>query len=171
VRCECKPEHAVIEYREKVGRGRGRTATGGLTGPGRRCSGWNTAQVTVFQAGRSRAWHICEYDGPAGDLVGVTRQVVNWPLTDRTSAFGRVPGNRHDRVRVEARELSNKQIASRLTISAKTASSHVEHIYTKIGVSNRAIASLYAANQGGIKFFAQAQVVLAVASGVRGPRK
>jgi hypothetical protein len=33
------------------------------------------------------------------------------------------------------------------------------------------MASLYAANQGGIKFFAQAQVVLAVASGVRGPRK
>jgi len=33
--------------------------------------------------------------------VGVTRQVVNRSLTDRTSAFGRVRGNRHRRVGVE----------------------------------------------------------------------
>jgi hypothetical protein len=31
----------------------------------------------------------------------VTRQVVNRPLTDRTSAFDRVPGNRHRRLKVE----------------------------------------------------------------------
>jgi hypothetical protein len=30
-------------------------------------------------------------DGPAGDLVGVTRQVVDWLLADRTLAIGRPP--------------------------------------------------------------------------------
>ena len=48
-------------------------------------------------------------------------------------------------LRLLARGLSNKQIASRLTISAKTAGSYVEHIFAKIGVGNRAMASLYAA--------------------------
>ena len=41
-------------------------------------------------------------------------------------------------LRLLARGLSNKQIAERLVISPKTAGNHVEHIYAKIGASNRA---------------------------------
>ena len=37
--------------------------------------------------------------------------------------------------------LSNKEIAARLVISRKTAGNHVEHIYAKIDVSNRAAAA------------------------------
>ena len=33
-------------------------------------------------------------------------------------------------------------------ISRKTASNHIEHIYTKIGATNRALASLFAAKHG-----------------------
>ena len=33
-------------------------------------------------------------------------------------------------------------------ISRKTASNHVEHIYAKIGVSNRALASVFASAHG-----------------------
>jgi HD-GYP domain-containing protein (c-di-GMP phosphodiesterase class II) len=47
-----------------------------------------------------------------------------------------------------ARGLSSKQIAARLVISPKTAANHVEHIYTKIGASNRAAASLFAMQHG-----------------------
>jgi len=43
---------------------------------------------------------------------------------------------------------SNKQIAARLCISAKTAGNHIEHIYMKIGASSRAEASLFAMQQG-----------------------
>ena len=46
------------------------------------------------------------------------------------------------------RGLSNKEIAAQLVISRKTAGSHVEHIYAKIGVSNRARASLFAMKHG-----------------------
>jgi DNA-binding CsgD family transcriptional regulator len=35
-----------------------------------------------------------------------------------------------------------------LAISRKTASNHLEHIYVKIGVTNRALASLFAARHG-----------------------
>ena len=36
-----------------------------------------------------------------------------------------------------ARGFSNPQIAAALTISRKTVSSHLEHIYTKLGVTTR----------------------------------
>ncbi len=41
-------------------------------------------------------------------------------------------------LRLLARGLSNKEIAERLVISPKTVGNHVEHIYGKIGSSNRA---------------------------------
>jgi putative nucleotidyltransferase with HDIG domain len=47
-----------------------------------------------------------------------------------------------------ARGMSQQEIAERLVISRKTASNHVEHIYAKIGVSNRAMASLFATRHG-----------------------
>jgi DNA-binding CsgD family transcriptional regulator len=51
-------------------------------------------------------------------------------------------------LRLVARGLSNKEIAEQLVISPKTAGTHVEHIYTKIEVTNRAQASLFAMKHG-----------------------
>ena len=39
---------------------------------------------------------------------------------------------------------SNAEIAERLVISRRTAEHHVQHIYTKLGVSSRAAAALFA---------------------------
>jgi HD-GYP domain-containing protein (c-di-GMP phosphodiesterase class II) len=47
-----------------------------------------------------------------------------------------------------ARGASNKEIASSLVISEKTARNHVERTYAKIGVSNRIGASMYALKHG-----------------------
>lgn len=47
-----------------------------------------------------------------------------------------------------ARGLSNKEMASRLSVSASTVSSHVEHIYAKIGVSARGAAAMFAMGHG-----------------------
>ena len=73
----------------------------------------------------------------AGQRVGRRR---DWPagLTSREVEV----------LRLLARGLSNKEIAERLVIARKTADNHVEHIYTKIGVSNRARASLFAVRNG-----------------------
>lgn len=43
-----------------------------------------------------------------------------------------------------ARGCSNAEVASRLIISRRTAEHHVQHIYTKIGVSSRAAVTLFA---------------------------
>jgi HD-GYP domain-containing protein (c-di-GMP phosphodiesterase class II) len=47
-------------------------------------------------------------------------------------------------LRLIARGASYKEVAGRLFISPKTAEHHVGHIYTKIGVSSRAAAALFA---------------------------
>jgi HD-GYP domain-containing protein (c-di-GMP phosphodiesterase class II) len=52
--------------------------------------------------------------------------------------------------------LSNREIAERLTITRKTAGNHVEHVYAKIGASNRARAALFAMKHGLMSDFAPA---------------
>src|SRR5207302_162444 len=73
----------------------------------------------------------------AGDRVTTRR---DWPagLTSREVEV----------LRLLARGMSSKQIAERLVITPKTASNHIEHIYSKLGVTNRALASLFAAKHG-----------------------
>jgi HD-GYP domain-containing protein (c-di-GMP phosphodiesterase class II) len=47
-----------------------------------------------------------------------------------------------------ARGLSNKAAAERLGLAPRTVGSHVEHIYTKIGVSTRGAAAMFAMRHG-----------------------
>ena len=58
------------------------------------------------------------------------------------------PGGLSDRevevLRLLAAGCSVPQIARRLVIAAKTADHHVQHVYTKLGISTRAAAALYA---------------------------
>ena len=51
-------------------------------------------------------------------------------------------------LRLWALGLTHAEIAERLVISRKTVRNHLEHIYLKIGVSSRALASLYAVRHG-----------------------
>jgi HD-GYP domain-containing protein (c-di-GMP phosphodiesterase class II) len=53
-----------------------------------------------------------------------------------------------DVLKLVARGLTTREIADELVITPKTAGNHIEHIYTKIGVSNRARASLFAVQHG-----------------------
>ena len=51
-------------------------------------------------------------------------------------------------LRLAARGFTIQQIAGELFISPKTADSHIQHIYTKIEVSNRATAAMWAMQNG-----------------------
>lgn len=51
-------------------------------------------------------------------------------------------------LRLVARGLQTKQIAAELHITPKTVGHHIQHIYTKIGASNRVGASIYATEHG-----------------------
>jgi HD-GYP domain-containing protein (c-di-GMP phosphodiesterase class II) len=58
------------------------------------------------------------------------------------------PGGLSDReievLRLVARGMTNKEVATALDISVKTTGHHLEHIYDKIGVTTRAAAALFA---------------------------
>jgi DNA-binding CsgD family transcriptional regulator len=51
-------------------------------------------------------------------------------------------------LRLAARGRSNKEIAEHLIVTPKTVGNHIEHIYAKIGVVNRAGAALFAMRNG-----------------------
>ena len=65
---------------------------------------------------------------------------------------GTLPGGLTPRqvevLRLVSRGLSNREIAGRLTISSRTAEHHVQDIYTRIGVTSRAAAALFAMEHG-----------------------
>jgi HD-GYP domain-containing protein (c-di-GMP phosphodiesterase class II)/DNA-binding CsgD family transcriptional regulator len=88
------------------------------------------AEVSAGRIDRSAADAVLR---AAGHHVPVRR---DWPdgLTSREVQV----------LRLLALGLSNREIAERLVISAKTAGTHIENIYSKVGVSNRAQASVFA---------------------------
>jgi HD-GYP domain-containing protein (c-di-GMP phosphodiesterase class II) len=51
-------------------------------------------------------------------------------------------------LRLIARGLTNKEIASQLSISTKTAGHHVQHVFEKLGVTTRAAAAMIAMKSG-----------------------
>ncbi|MGH3333501.1 MAG: response regulator transcription factor, partial [Nocardioidaceae bacterium] len=71
---------------------------------------------------------------------------------DATPARRELPAGLTDRevevLGLVAQGCSNADIGKRLVISARTAEHHVQHIYTKIGVSSRAAAALFAMEHG-----------------------
>lgn len=83
-----------------------------------------------------------------GDAVHAVLRATGHRVGARTDLPAGLTGRELQVLRLLARGLSNRQIAEELVISGKTVSNHVEHIYTKIGVSNRALASLFAARHG-----------------------
>ena len=70
----------------------------------------------------------------AGHKAVVARRKAPAGLTDRECEV----------LALVAEGCSNAQIARRLVISRRTAEHHVQHIYTKLGVSSRAAAALFA---------------------------
>jgi HD-GYP domain-containing protein (c-di-GMP phosphodiesterase class II) len=62
----------------------------------------------------------------------------------RTQHPGGLSAREMDVLRLAAKGLTTRAIADRLYISPKTADHHIQHVYTKIGVSTRAAACLWA---------------------------
>jgi HD-GYP domain-containing protein (c-di-GMP phosphodiesterase class II) len=83
-----------------------------------------------------------------GDVVEAVLGSAGHRVTRRREGPSGLTAREVEVLRLVSRGLSAKQVASRLVISPKTARNHIEHIYTKIGVSNRAGASLFAIQQG-----------------------
>jgi HD-GYP domain-containing protein (c-di-GMP phosphodiesterase class II) len=88
----------------------------------------------------------------AGRLDGAAVEAVLRAAGQRVKSQPQLPAGLTPRevevLKLLALGLKHSEIAERLVISRKTARNHVEHIYSKIGVSSRALASLFAARHG-----------------------
>jgi DNA-binding CsgD family transcriptional regulator len=66
------------------------------------------------------------------------------PTSRRREYPGGLSGREVEVLGLAAKGLTTRAIADRLFISPKTADHHIQHVYTKIGVSTRAAAALWA---------------------------
>jgi len=83
-----------------------------------------------------------------GDVVAAVLEVAANPGGGRRYRPGNLTPREVEVLRLAVRGMSNKQIASALVVTPKTVGNHIEHIYTKIGVSNRVAASRFAMEHG-----------------------
>jgi HD-GYP domain-containing protein (c-di-GMP phosphodiesterase class II) len=120
------------------------------------------AAADVYQALRETRPHRAAHDADraATELNAMARQGVLCPeaVTAVLGAAGHAvraparPNGLTDReldvLRLLVRGLTNKEIASALDISAKTAGHHVQHLLEKLGVTTRAAATMIAMKAG-----------------------
>jgi len=83
-----------------------------------------------------------------GDVVEAVLGAAGHRVARRRGGPAGLTAREIDVLRLVSRGLSSKEIAARLVISPKTARNHIEHIYVKIGASNRAGAGLFAMQHG-----------------------
>ena len=102
--------------------------------------------------GLAQAVRTVEREAAAGALdaqaVAAVADAAGQPQPRRRARATGLTAREEQVLALAAVGRSSRQIAAELTISEKTARNHLEHIYTKTGVSNRAGASLFAVQHG-----------------------
>jgi DNA-binding CsgD family transcriptional regulator len=90
--------------------------------------------------------------GPRGkldaDAVAAVLSAAGHPVARRRDWPGGLTTREVDVLRLLSRGLSNKDIATQLVITSRTARDHIKHIYAKIDASSRVAASLFATEHG-----------------------
>lgn len=86
--------------------------------------------------------------GLDGDAVNAVLKAAGHRVRRRAGLPGGLTPREADVVVLLARGRSNPEIADALGISRRTVTSHLEHVYTKLGVSGRTEAALFAMRSG-----------------------
>lgn len=83
-----------------------------------------------------------------GDAVRAVLDAAGHRVRGPTGHAGGLSAREVEVLVLFCRGLSKQQIANELTISAKTVSAHLEHVYAKIGVRSRGAAAMFAMQHG-----------------------
>jgi HD-GYP domain-containing protein (c-di-GMP phosphodiesterase class II) len=83
-----------------------------------------------------------------GEAVERVLAAAGHQRSTRVALPGGLTAREADVLRLVALGLTTRQVAEALGISPKTADHHIQHVYTKIGVSTRGAAALYAIEHG-----------------------
>jgi DNA-binding CsgD family transcriptional regulator len=135
----------------------------GLTGVALPVSARILAAADVYDALRQPRPHRAAVDAPTaekvlraevdagridGDAANAVLSAAGHRVRRRASLPGGLSPREVDVVVQLARGRSNPEIAEALGVSRRTVTSHLEHVYTKLGVSNRTEAALFAMRNG-----------------------
>jgi HD-GYP domain-containing protein (c-di-GMP phosphodiesterase class II) len=82
------------------------------------------------------------------DAVEAVLGAAGHRVRRRTGGVAGLTAREVEVLQLAARGVPTREIARRLVLSPKTAGNHIEHIYTKIGATSRAAASLFAVQHG-----------------------
>ncbi len=82
------------------------------------------------------------------DAVEAVRNAVGYGPSLRPKAPAELTPREVEVLRLIAVGHTTAQVAHALTISPKTADHHIQHIYAKIGASNRSVATMFAMRRG-----------------------
>jgi HD-GYP domain-containing protein (c-di-GMP phosphodiesterase class II) len=156
----CRLGAVAVQHRERLdGSGYPR----GLTAPSLSVPARTLAAADAYQTWREPRPHrdeLSEKDAAARLRAEARAGHLDPDAVDAVlAAAGHRTSRRHSRpaglspreieiLRLIARGLSSREIAERLTLSAKTVRNHTEHIYAKTGTGNRVTASLFAVEHG-----------------------
>jgi HD-GYP domain-containing protein (c-di-GMP phosphodiesterase class II) len=83
-----------------------------------------------------------------GDAVEAVLQAAGHRASRRPQQPGGLTAREVEVLGLLARGLQSKEIGARLHITTKTVSHHIQHIYSKIGATNRVGARIYATEHG-----------------------
>ncbi|MBV8715174.1 MAG: LuxR family transcriptional regulator, partial [Chloroflexi bacterium] len=119
---------------------------------------WHAVALLRFE--RAVPAHLIENSGPAviavywrGALGREMPPSVILGPTNATRNSSSVAGNpltprEREVLALVARHYSNREVADELVLSVRTVERHIANIYTKLGVSSRRLATVYARQQG-----------------------
>jgi DNA-binding CsgD family transcriptional regulator len=135
---------ARAALRSWFGSGRPATALPNELGAWRRSVRASSAPTPFVRIGRGRRLVARLIRGGEGDLIVLSEHRDDPPSGERLAA--RLPLTRREAevLAVLASGLTNEEIARQLGISAHTVARHLERIYSKLGVHNRAAATALA---------------------------
>jgi HD-GYP domain-containing protein (c-di-GMP phosphodiesterase class II) len=101
---------------------------------------------------RAQAQTVLLHEAAAGRLDGAAANAVlaaaGHQIRRRPSLVAGLTAREVEVLALLVRGLPNKQVAAALAVTPRTVGSHIEHIYTKIGVSTRGSAAMYAMRHG-----------------------
>lgn len=83
-----------------------------------------------------------------GGAVDAVLAASGQPARRRRTLVAGLTAREADVLALLVHGLSNREIAQRLTVSPRTVATHIEHIFTKTGVSTRGAASMFALRHG-----------------------
>jgi HD-GYP domain-containing protein (c-di-GMP phosphodiesterase class II) len=103
-----------------------------------------SAEYAATELRRLAAQGVLKHDTTDAVLTAAGHGEQRGPMSHRPERPSGLTRREVEVLRLAARGLTTGEIASRLYISPKTADHHIQHVYTKIGVSTRAAAMLWA---------------------------